>query len=225
MSVYGIIYAGGFGVTNSPENVKWLLEQNSEIELQVFDDSWMAYNWCCEGYTRRFLNQHPNMQHKLPSLDEVLKMPYHKPNFVKNVPQNRFFATMKAGYIAIYDNVDDLMDFMLEFDGASIVKEFDSYDKACQYIINEIWMYIMPKSAYLHGEIPNIMCIHLNIAMSIQRLAEWFQQNCQLPKPWSTQKTYHRQIYMPFEQEQIGVPQTKRPPLLLPQHPMSFKIR
>lgn len=220
MSVYGIVYARGFAVTASPEVVKWILEHNSEVELQIFNDSWEAYTWCCTEYSRRFLAQHPNVQHKLPTFDEVLKMPYHEPRFVENVPQNRFFTAMNARGIAIYDNVDNLIDFIMGYNIFSSIKEFDSEEKAMQYINWNLMMYVMPRSAYISGDFYTIRNCNTNMILSTQPLTSWYQENFHPPQQWPTSELYYQQNFMPFVQQQPALRQTG----MLPSPPMEHPV-
>lgn len=216
MSVYGIVYTGGFGLTVDPLNAKWLLEHNSEVELRRFNDLWLAYTWCAEEYSRRFLEQNPTIQHRVPSLEEVLAVPYHEPNFVENVPQSRFFATMSANYTAIYNNVEDLMDFVMAFDFPFTIKEFDSEVKAMQHI-NMIFMRsMMPRSAYIEGDFYTMRNIPSNRLLSMQPFKAWYQKSFQPPQPWPAPANY-RQNYLPFSSPQpVLAPQAQSESTFLP---------
>ncbi len=198
MVIYGLVYRGGFAVTDNPQNVKWLLETNSDVEICNWNSPWEAYTWCCTEYSRRFLDRNLNMQHKLPTFDEVLQRPYFEPNFVASIPQNRLFAAINTAYFSIFDNIDNVIEFTTEFPLPFKVKEADSENTALAYLNRELLMYVMPRSAYIRGDIQYIRQVEINRIASLQTFIAWLQQNCQLPQPWSCYNTYCQPVYLPF---------------------------
>ena len=206
MVTYGLVYRGGFAVTDNPQFVKWLLETNSDVEICNQNSLWEAYTWCCTEYSRRFLERSLNMQHKLPTFEEVLERPYFEPNFVDSIPQNRFFAAIKTAYFSIFDNIDNVIEFTTEFPLPFKIKETESEEHALAYLNRELLMYVMPRSAYIRGDIQYIRQIGLNRVASLQAFAIWFQQNCQLPQPWGYSATYYQNNYLPFAYPALEAP-------------------
>ena len=134
----------------------------------------------------------------MPTFEEVLKRPYFEPNFIASILQNRFFAAINTSYFSIFDNIDNVVEFTTEFPLLFKVKEADSEDHALSLLNRELLMYVMPRSAYIRGDIQYIRQVSINTVASLQAFITWFQQNCQLPQPWSCYDTYYQPVYLPF---------------------------
>lgn len=208
---YGIVYDGGFDVTNDLRRLRWDLECNSNVEVDRCSSYDEAYWKCCTKYSGRFLDKHSNVQYKFPKLLEIIENPYHEPSFKANVPQKRFFATMNPEWFTIYDNIDNLMDFIIQLNLPFIIKEFEDYEAALKFINRRFMMYILSRSAYIHGDLLcRIESIELNKLHSTQGVVDWFNQNYCLPQSMlvPTNPPY-QQNYLPFPQSQ-PIPQQQQ---------------
>ena len=168
----------------------FLMEHNNGIELDTFDSQysqypqWKAYCNACTKYSAQCMKRDPYMQHIMPTFDDIIRMPYHAPDFKENIPEKRFFAAMNSNCIGVFDDVNLVMSFIMSSTTEVHVKEFDSQENAFKYISEKFISFILTRSAYINGEIKYIRNIPLNRPLSIQSLIDWFWQNYQPPYAW-----------------------------------------
>lgn len=187
MLSYSVVYNYGFAVTDNPQYLPYLMEHNSDIELDAFysqDSQWKAYCNGCTKYSAQCMKRDPYMQHIMPTFDDIIRMPYHAPDFKENIPEKRFFAAVNCNCVAIFDNVNLVMSFIMSSTTEVHVKEFDSQENAFKYISEKFISFILTRSAYINGEIKYIRNIPLNRPLSIQSFIDWFWQNYQPPYAW-----------------------------------------
>ncbi len=193
MLSYSVVYNYGFAVTDNPQYLPYLMKHNSGIELDTFDSQysqypqypqWEAYCNACTKYSAQCMKRDPYMQHIMPTFDDIIRMPYHAPDFKENIPEKRFFAAMNSNCIGVFDDVNLVMSFIMSSTTKVHVKEFDSQENAFKYISENFISFILTRSAYINGEIKYIRNIPLNRPLSIQSLIDWFWQNYQPPYAW-----------------------------------------
>ena len=168
-SFYGVVYRGGIALPMGVENVKFLMEHNSEVELLERFTSQDAYIWTTQIYVdRKNQLQHYTMP-IIPTMEDLIYKAYHDPDFVESVPKNRFFAVITDGYIGIYTSVDSVIDFLAYFH-PTLLREFNNVDDALWHIN---WFYlrrIFPLIAYIYTPIRYIKEIPLDTAIPVNFL-------------------------------------------------------
>ena len=202
---YSVVYDKGFAVTEDFQRLHFLLEHNSDIELDTFNSLWEAYCNGCTKYSEQCIRRDPYMQHIIPTLEDIIVMPYHVPDFEENIPEKRFFAAMTSDYIAIFDNVNLVMSFVRNFDIRVHIKEFDSYESAFRYLNEQFIRFILPRSAYLNGDFKYVINLPLNTEFSIQCLIDWFHQSYHPPFAWANFNSYQTN-FLPLIQNALEPP-------------------
>ena len=174
---FSIIYNGGFAMTDRFECSQFLLESNSNVNIVEAPTLETAYVNACEQYVYGYWQRDPYHTPAIPTFEAVLKMPYHEPGFIPNVPYERYFATVHKDFVGIYDNVIGAMEF-LDYFAPSELKEFSTVKEATLWL-NEIFVLpILPMSAYITDKIPYIKNLPLNQAVSVNYY-DWLNQHYQ----------------------------------------------
>ena len=145
---FRIQYREGMAVTNHFEYLPFLLENNSDVTIVEEPTLEVAYVNACTQYVQDFWQRKPYRTPALPTFEDILKMPYHEPGFIPNVPSVRFFAAINQYYVGIYDSVKGAVEFWNNFNPSGL-KEFDSADKAKLWLNEKFVLPILPMSAYI----------------------------------------------------------------------------
>ena len=170
-SFYGMIYRGGIALPLGVENVVFLIEHNSEVELLERFTSQEAYIWATQTYVERKNQYQRYIMPIIPNMEDLMYKAYHEPNFVESVPTNRFFAVIANGYVGIFKSVDSVSDFLAYFH-PTMLKEFLNVDEAKWYVNWFFLRRIFPRIAYITAPIQYLKEIPLDIAVPINFLGE-----------------------------------------------------
>ena len=121
---YSVVYEHGFAVTCNLHHLCFLLERDSNIEIDTFNSSWEAYCCGCAKYSEQCIRR-AYVQCIMPKFEDVTRQPYYEPkydpnfkddlDFKENVPAERYFAVMNSGYIGVFDNLNSVINFVREF--------------------------------------------------------------------------------------------------------------
>lgn len=172
-----IHYSGGFAVTNRLEYLKFLLENDSKVNIVEAPTLETAYVNACYQYSQEYWKKHHGYIPALPTFEAILKMPYHEPNFIPDVSSERYFATIHKDYVGIFDNVIGAMEF-LNYMQPIELKEFSNADEAKWWLNEKFVVPLMAMSAYITDKIPYIKNLPLNQAVSVNYY-NWLNQHYQ----------------------------------------------
>ena len=172
---FRVNYNGGFALANSTEILTWLISNNSGVHVVEAPNVEQAYFDACTQFVRDEWTKNPYHQPFLPKFEDVLQSPYHAPNFVAQIPAQRFFATVSPDYIGIYDTVQGAVEFVEHFKPSGL-KEFSSADAAKLWLNERLVLPMLAMSAYVTDPIEYIMNVPLNTAVPIH-YRQWWQQH------------------------------------------------
>jgi len=172
---FRVQYRGGFWLTNNFPNLNWIVSNNSDVTVVEEPTLELAYVNACGCYVHECWKNISYKQPILPTFEAVLKMPYHEPGFIKNVPSIRYFATINQDYVGIYDTVEGAIEFLNYFKPSGL-KEFDSTDGTRLWLNEKFVLPILSMSAYITDKIPYLMEIPLNTAVAVN-YREWWEQH------------------------------------------------
>ena len=187
MSVYSIVYQGGFALPKSLEELDYLMRHNSNVSVMDFNSDWGAYCSCCYKRSKDKLKSMRNnqaiQQPLMPTFEEVFQVPFHEPGFVEIVPPNRFFAIINIHFFGIYTEVESAIEF-LNFYHSSWLKEFSTLEEAQFWINCKYMSYIFPRMAYINNSVPYIQQVQINHVMPVNYV-QWLKENLQMPQSFS----------------------------------------
>ena len=170
-SFYGVLYRGGIALSMGIENIKFLMEHNSEVELLERFKPEEAYLWATQKYVERKNQIQRYTIPLIPRMEDLMYKAYHEPNFIESVPPNRFFAVIADGYVGIFTSVDSVSDFLAYFH-PTMLKEFLSVDEANWYVNWFFLRRIFPRIAYIYTPIQYFKEIPLDTAVPVNFLGE-----------------------------------------------------
>ena len=199
--VYAVIYRGGFAVTDRLDFLIWLMEHNNKLEIQEFSSYWDAWQWSSHKYVDEKLKREQNLNVLVPTIGQIMQMPYHELGFVEIVPAKRYFAIASRNYVGIYETIQGAVEFMNEIH-PTMLKEFQSESEA-RFWLNYVFLrHILPMRGYLTGEVPYIKDMPLDKAVAVNFI-DWTLQNCQLPRELYASQTTQTTPLLPESNQQI----------------------
>lgn len=184
-SFYGMVYRGGIALAMGFENVKFLMEHNSEVELLEKFKPEEAYIWATQKYVERKNQLQRYTMPLIPKMEDLIYKAYHEPNFIEHVPMNRFFAMIAATHVGIFTSVESAIDFLSYFH-PTMLKEFTNIDDALWHIN---WFYlqrIFPRIAYICTSIQYMNNVPLDMAVPVN----FFGSNSNNNFPSGMEPTY-----------------------------------
>ena len=169
-SFYGMVYRGGIALPMGVENVKFLMEHNSEVELLERFTSQDAYIWATQIYVERKNQLQRYTMPPLPRMEDLIYKAYHEQNFMEHVPTNRCFAVIANGYVGIFTSVNSIVDFLAHFHPV-MLKEFTNVDDATWYVNWFFLRRIFSRIAYINVPIQYLKVIPLDTAVPVHFLS------------------------------------------------------
>ncbi|MBR1645367.1 MAG: hypothetical protein IJ685_01190 [Selenomonadaceae bacterium] len=112
---FRVNYNGGFALLQSTALLGWLLNNNGGVHVVEAPNVEQAYFDACNQFVREEWRKNPYQQPLLPRFADVIRLPYHTPGFVAQIPTHRLFASVSRDYIGIYDTVEGAVEFVEHF--------------------------------------------------------------------------------------------------------------
>ena len=172
---FRVNYNGGFALLQSTALLGWLLNNNGGVHVVEAPNVEQAYFDACNQFVREEWTKNPYQQPLLPRFADVIRLPYHTPGFVAQIPTHRLFASVSPDYIGIYDTVEGAVEFVEHFKPSGL-KEFYSADEAKLWLNEKFVLPMVAMSAYVTDQIGYIQDLPINTAVQIY-YRQWWQQH------------------------------------------------
>lgn len=166
-SFYGMVYRGGIALPMGLENLIFLLNHNSDVEVLERFTPQEAYLFAAQKYTERKNQLQRYTQPVIPAMEELVYKAYHEIDFIEYVPATRFFSVIADGYAGVFTSVESVIDFLGYFHPI-LLKESTNLDDALWHVNWFFLKKIFPRIAYITSPIQYLKEIPLNSAVPLQ---------------------------------------------------------
>lgn len=177
---FAVVFRDGFAILVNRELVVSLLEGEKNIEIQVFTSIESAYVYCCQQYTKRWVNSGQTIQPPLPRLEEFLNaevvyinpLMYEIRKLVCPISWDRSFSVVGPFSVVCIKGICNLAAYILEISLPYVhICEFVFEQEANDHALYQYKLQQMSLSAYL----PNPIQVPNNLPVN-----EVFQDDSQL---------------------------------------------